>query len=246
MTAPAPSPASESPQGGPAVERSGPSKKTIIGWTLAMFAALGLAWFIGAVVVPVMKTRPAVERCTSYAVSNSPPWRKEIEYLGGPEQALHRLRLYVRFPKWVAPHRGCAASLLGYCGPKATPTLLRLLSDDAPEVRACAARELGGNKDSRAVEALIAALGDEVAIVRVTAAEALGASQDRRAIGPLVLLLRDDEQHVRLFAAKALETIGDLQGFENLWDIVREDNRGNRDKAIAALLAQRSKEEPGK
>jgi len=207
-----------------------------------MFLVLGLAWFVGAVAVPVMRTRPAVERCTSYAVSNSPPWRKEIEALGGPEQALHKLRLYVRVPSWAAPHRGCAASLLGYCGPRAVPTLIHLLSDDDPEVRARAARELGGSEDPRVVEPLIAALEDREGIVKLAAAEALGAVQDKRAIRPLISLLRDDQQHVRLFAAKALETIGDLQGFENLWDIVSEENRGNRDKAIAAALKQRSKQ----
>ena len=66
MTDPVPSPAcTQPPQEAQPQDRTGPSRKTIIGWTAVMLAALGLAWFIGAVAVPVFRTRAAVDRLST-------------------------------------------------------------------------------------------------------------------------------------------------------------------------------------
>ena len=66
MTDPVPLPPSQEPtQGGPAAVTSGPSGKTVIGWTAVMLGGLALAWFVGAVVVPVFRTRAAVDRLST-------------------------------------------------------------------------------------------------------------------------------------------------------------------------------------
>jgi len=44
------------------VDRSGPSRKAIIGWTAGMLAALGLAWFVGAIGYPLVRNRLLVKQ----------------------------------------------------------------------------------------------------------------------------------------------------------------------------------------
>ena len=54
MTTPAPPPQEPaSPLAASAVDTTGPSKRSIFGWALAMLVFLALAWFVGGVIVPV-------------------------------------------------------------------------------------------------------------------------------------------------------------------------------------------------
>ncbi len=62
-----------SPQECRSIDASGPSGKAIVGWTLALFAVLGLAWFIGAVAWPVWQVRTALERLSSSRAKPSVP-----------------------------------------------------------------------------------------------------------------------------------------------------------------------------
>jgi len=62
MTAPAPSPELQEP---PPVDKSGPSRRTIIGWSVVMLLLLGLSLFIGLVVVPIWHTRSVVQEYAS-------------------------------------------------------------------------------------------------------------------------------------------------------------------------------------
>jgi cyclophilin family peptidyl-prolyl cis-trans isomerase/HEAT repeat protein len=72
--------------------------------------------------------------------------------------------------------------------PAAVPSLLPLLEDKDPLVRANAARALGVAKSPQAIEQLIKLLGDKDERVVAAAINALGAIGDARAVEPLVAL----------------------------------------------------------
>jgi len=87
--------------------------RPMVGWTLGMLVVLGLAWFVGAVVVPVWKTRAVVVRCgPDYG---SLGWEshlaKAVKELGGHKAAPQRLRLY--FVSQTVP--SCAKRLRPCC-----------------------------------------------------------------------------------------------------------------------------------
>jgi hypothetical protein len=111
--------------------RSAPPLRTwrpMAAWTAGILLALGLAWFVGAVVVPVMEVRKVVgEYCkqTRWVGKRWPPWpaheENAIKGLGGPDAAVRKLALYIRFPQWVAPNQFLeeenhgVPALLKYC-----------------------------------------------------------------------------------------------------------------------------------
>ena len=118
-------------------------------WSAGILLALGLAWLIGAVVVPYLRVRVVVtsDEATlrQYLV-----WEKSQSYerrwlnsLGGPEKAADAIAVYVKFPDWIAPEKEVAIWLLGGCGRKAVPVLANLLRSDQPNYRKHAARALG-------------------------------------------------------------------------------------------------------
>ncbi len=130
MTAPAPSP--DSPQAAAPVERTGPSRRAIIGWTAAMFTVLAVAWFVGAVVWPVWQVRSGLEDVgwfSSGPVDRIPGGDELVAKLGGPAAAASKLALYLRLPEFIAPDKECAVVVLGDIGPdarEAVPTLRAL------------------------------------------------------------------------------------------------------------------------
>jgi len=103
------------------------------------------------------------------------------------------------------------------------------------EVRAAAARALGGIKDPRAVEPLIAALKDEDSDVRKAAARALGEIKDPRAVEPLIAALEDEELRVRAAAAEALGQIGDARAVAPLIAALKDTDKYVRKAATEAL-----------
>ncbi len=85
---------------------------------------------------------------------------------------------------------------------RATPHLIRLLTDTCPLVRVSAAYGLGRNPSSEAVLPLIAQLNsDWNGYVRKGVVWALGNCRDRRSLAPLADALRTDISAVRLWAA---------------------------------------------
>lgn len=97
---------------------------------------------------------------------------------------------------------------------RATPHLIRLLSDTCPLVRVSAAYGLGRNPSSEAVSPLIAQLNsDWNGYVRKGVVWALGNCRDRRCLPPLADALRTDISAVRLWAASALAQMADV-GYE--------------------------------
>ena len=181
-------PASSAPEAKP--DRS---RKTIIGWTIAMLAALLLAWFVGAVAWPIFMTIDEVYCYTSGPV-NPEEWAEDvggsIRRMGGAEEAAQRLSLYTRLPKWLAPRPDVAARMLAECKEHAFPEFLKLTEHEDEGVRAQAAIALGKSGDLSAVDALIPMLEDDSRWVCRCSAEALGILGDPRSIGPLKALER--------------------------------------------------------
>ena len=183
--------------------KPGPSRKAIIGWTAAMLAALGLCWFIGAVVVPVWKVRRVVlKHYDGYYPS------KGIEELGGSKRAAQRLALYLRAPKVLTARRGFAAVMLARCGEEAFPYLEAITwdADTVPYNVLHTFTQMDDHLDPRTIPVLVAALGSEAWNVRVTAVHALGGIQDPRAAEALRAALESPYADVRRAAAEALKS----------------------------------------
>lgn len=97
---------------------------------------------------------------------------------------------------------------------RATPHLIRLLTDACPLVRVSAAYGIGRNPSGSAVEPLIAQLNrDWNGYVRKGVVWALGNCRDRRCLPPLAEALKTDISAVRLWAASALAQMADV-GYE--------------------------------
>jgi len=70
------------------VDKTGLSRRVIVGWSLAMLAVVGLAWLVGAVVWPLLKTRQALEEWTppyatftmSWSLPSGPPPKEGYWY----------------------------------------------------------------------------------------------------------------------------------------------------------------------
>ncbi|MBD2502559.1 HEAT repeat domain-containing protein [Anabaena azotica] len=97
---------------------------------------------------------------------------------------------------------------------RATPLLIRLLSDNCPLVRVSASYGIGRNPSADAVEPLIAQLyRDWNGYVRKGVVWALGNCRDRRCLAPLADALRTDISAVRLWSASALAQMAGV-GYE--------------------------------
>ena len=73
-------------------------------WTAGMLLALGLAWFVGAVVMPVWQTRSFLTSDEEYedgAAINQGRWNL-VQRLGGQEKAASKLHLYLRLAAFCA------------------------------------------------------------------------------------------------------------------------------------------------
>lgn len=93
-------------------------------------------------------------------------------------------------------------------GKSSTNTVLTLLKEKNPELRAIGAEILGGLKDTEATVPLITCLKDPDAVVRTRAATSLGHLQDPRAVPHLVNAWDDESSSVRSQASEALTAIG--------------------------------------
>ncbi len=94
---------------------------------------------------------------------------------------------------------------------RATPHLIRLLTDTCPLVRVSAAYALGRNPGPEAVAPLIMQLeADWNGYVRKGVVWALGNCRDRRALAPLTDALMTDISAVRLWAASALGQMAEV------------------------------------
>jgi len=94
---------------------------------------------------------------------------------------------------------------------RATPHLIRLLTDTCPLVRVSAAYGIGRNPSPDAVDSLITQLNrDWNGYVRKGVVWALGNCRDQRSLAPLADALRTDISAVRLWAASALAQMAEV------------------------------------
>lgn len=125
---------------------------------------------------------------------------------------------------------------------KYAQSLLPLLKDNDPEIRAQAAKWLGDMKYREAGDQLIPLLKDTYSRARFFAAEALGRIAWEPAINPLIDLLRsnnDEDAYIRHAGSLALARIGKADPVINL---AKDTSRAVR---IAAVVALRRMEHPG-
>jgi len=174
-------------------------------WSAAIVAALGLAWFVAAVVVPACRTRRLVELYSTAGIGDKVAVAEDvIRELGGPENAVSRLAQYVRLPARLAPRKYDGLMLIAYCA--RAPRLASRRYDAPPGAPAPSVLLLVAGERRPAAHVAIKALEDLLgtgsAEVRQHSATALGW------LG-LEDLLEDADPSVRAAAAEALEAIRD-------------------------------------
>ena len=108
----------------PVEKKPGPSRRAIIGWTVAMLTVLALSWTGGTLVVSARRVHKALELPVIIYISSEAEWPQEyraraMASLGGADRAFGPLRLYARLPRSVASRRPRAVLLLGDCGARA-------------------------------------------------------------------------------------------------------------------------------
>ncbi len=117
-------------------------------WSAGILLALGLAWFVGAVAVPVWQVRSGLVNVgwfVSGPVDRIPGGDALVIKLGGPVPATSKLELYLCMPREFASKRAEAVEVLAEIEPPAKdaiPVLKRLVNDDDEAVRNIAASAL--------------------------------------------------------------------------------------------------------
>ncbi len=125
---------------------------------------------------------------------------------------------------------------------KYAKSLLPLLQDKDPEIRAQAAKWLGDIKYKEAGEQLIPVLKDTFIRARFFAAEALGRIMYEPAINPIIELLKnnnDEDAYIRHAGSLALSRIGKAE------PVIALANNSSRAVRIAAVVALRRMSHPG-
>jgi len=158
-------------------------------WSAGILLALGLVWFVTAVVVPVWQVRKIAPLYTppSYDGMDSFLWELDWgqfrqPYWGDPAPAKN-VELYLRMPDWVAPSKESAVCMLYDCGQGGVPVLARALENRRVPVRMASAVVLRrfGPRACQAVPALVRKLEDEDSQVRAVVASALRKFQGEEA-----------------------------------------------------------------
>jgi hypothetical protein len=179
-------------------------------WTAAILLALGLAWFVAAVVVPAWRVRAEVLPVMVQAADmREEPGDYVIQSLGGGSDAARKLGAYLRLPALLARHRRLASAILGQCGHYACSELARCSEDQDCDVRREAIEALGRLRSAQAVVPLIRGLGDNDERIRAIAASALGdiGPEASAAIPALNKCLSEWKEPTRTVAAEALKKI---------------------------------------
>jgi hypothetical protein len=166
-------------------------------WTAGILLVLGLVWFVGAVVVPLVRVHRAAHWNMHYSPRDSDVGvyqvvafyqvRFQAQELGDPSQSARIMALYLRLPKYVASRHERVSMMLDAC------------RVDAEE---------------RFTRSLITDLGHKDALARLCAAQALAYLPSLyrspgmiEAVPVLEKLLNDEDTRVRSAAAEALKKI---------------------------------------
>jgi hypothetical protein len=139
-----------------------------------------------------------------------------IEMLGGKDEAVRKLGLYLQWPRSLPPRRPdeagrwSALSLIAQCGPAALGPVVRASRDRDPHVREAAAYVIGSVSRDAALPVLTRLLEDPEQSVRCAAVKSLGDLKPEPGVAvPLfVKCLGDADSSVRWHAANALRGIG--------------------------------------
>ena len=135
-----------------------------------------------------------------------------IRALDGPEEATRKMRRYLKWPAWLAPHKETAIMILGRCGGRALPTLEEAMEIDASE----AVFALGGVGEE-AIPALSRAMHHVNPDVRSRTATVLcslvlqGSLSKKGAASAVLEIARgmdDQRENVRVSCAMALLQAG--------------------------------------
>jgi hypothetical protein len=190
-------------------------------WTAAILLALGLAWFVGAVVVPVWQVRRVLP---NFPGAPDATW-DDVVYkgymyapqLGPPESAAHKLSTYIRAPNFVAPRKNLAMHLLRFCREDGRRRIELFRKDSNPELRVLALQALRMFKDVDATVVGMENLSDPAPAVRIEAVGLLKSSlwnrkaDDATPAAVIDVLAsvaqRDPDPNVRSAAAEARKKI---------------------------------------
>ncbi len=190
-------------------------------WSASILLAIGLAWFVGAVVVPVWQVERAMAKYMGgYGHYPEPNYNLSsvIEDLGGEPAAARKISVYMTLPDCVARRKVMAFYPLKLCGAAGVPPLRALLEkgDDVRRLQAIGELQYIAFTEDSAVSALTSAARDRSDLVRCELAKALGfvACERMRAGRPLpkdlmvtlTSMLADPDREVRA-AAEALKMI---------------------------------------
>jgi HEAT repeat protein len=175
-------------------------------WGVALTLLVCVATFCWLVVVPVLQVRSQL--FSDSQGSNHGGLGQMVEELGGKEETVRKVRLYLWAPEWLTGGgRDRAAILLSKCGEPAVPLLRQLLKSDCSDARFCAARALRdiGTLAAPAAGDLAAALLDRNSEVRLQVELALG-RLGSAAIAPVVAVLEGNAPP-ELTVCRALEAV---------------------------------------
>ncbi|MEP7027294.1 MAG: HEAT repeat domain-containing protein [Candidatus Eisenbacteria bacterium] len=122
---------------------------------------------------------------------------------------------------------------LDECGLGAS--LVPLLADGDPWLRAQVARALVRHPDPQAVPSLIALLGDEHKGVRLVAVETLRELRAAEAVPDLIAALRDPDLKVQSAVIDTLSDLADVRAVPRLLDVLTDDSEQARRGAVEVL-----------
>jgi hypothetical protein len=210
-------------------------------WTGAILLALGLAWFVAAVVVPVWQVHRSIDRCWADRGSDLP--MLEVEHLGGQQEAAKRVAVWWSLPKRLRPHEVGTVRILSRCGPYGVPKLITVLEDERadPEARGYAAEKLALSKDPLADAAVRRALHDRVQGVCFDAALGLCKAGHPE---PVIVMLRDRDPLLRAIAEYALALSHSQAAIKPLEGMLEDSDPSVRTAAAEALKKIRDEEAP--
>ncbi len=195
------------------MDKTGLSGRSVITWTAIMFTALALAYFIGAVVVPVWQVRAGLHARLRRELTEE----EIVEQLGGPKQAAAKMSVYMKMPGWVQENeivgRHAVIELckrLGPAGSSIIPDLVRYPRDpDELFLMTGVLVDLPPAPDAF-VPQVASALRHEYAGVRHLAAAELSKRgvNAESAIPALIAALSDEAPRVRQCSVLALGQLG--------------------------------------
>jgi protein-S-isoprenylcysteine O-methyltransferase Ste14 len=133
--------------------------------------------------------------------------------------------------------RRSLADRLARSGDAAVEPMLRLLQDNAPELRVLAAERAPLMRSDRTTPALLAALSDPVVDVRYRALRGLPLVCGHKCIAPVQALLDDPEVHIRVKAMQLLAELGSPAMVGLACDLLESPRTWQRAAAADALGA---------